>query len=92
MAWLVLITYQTQAATEMLRLAQPRGGVLPATAPGGWAFAGAAVLLSSQLLRGDGACCAFFIRIMDLGPKRTRLILLAFRGIEIGKIQLRHGC
>ena len=54
------------------------------------AYPGNAVLLCSQLLSCDLACCAVLIRIADLGPKRARLVLLAFRGIEIGKIQLGH--
>ena len=38
----------------------------------------AKVLLCSQLLRRNLACCAVLIRIVDLGPKRARLVLLAF--------------
>jgi hypothetical protein len=86
MAWLVLITQQTQAAKQVLRLN------LPYACDCAWlpAFARGAVLLRSQLLRRDLACRAILIRIADLGPKRVRLVLLAFRGIEIGKIELRH--
>ena len=47
------------------------------------------VLLGGQLLRRDLACRAVLIRIPHLGPKRARLVLLAFRDIEIGKIELR---
>ncbi len=56
----------------------------------GPAFARSAVLLSSQFLRRDLACRAVLIRIAHLCPKRARLVLLAFRGIEIGKIELGH--
>jgi hypothetical protein len=49
-----------------------------------------AVLLPSQLPRRNLARRAVLIRIADLGPKRARLVLLAFRGIEIGKIELGH--
>jgi hypothetical protein len=90
MAWLVLITQQTQAAKKVLRLVLPYAAESRPNPPNGRAFAWIAVLLSSQLLRRDLSCCAVLIRIADLGPKRARLVLLAFRGIEIGKIELGH--
>ena len=52
---------------------------------------GPQVLLCAQLLRRNLACRAVLIRVPDLGPKRARLILLAFRGVEIGQVKLRHG-
>jgi hypothetical protein len=96
MAWLVLITPDAGSEESAQARSAPRRRVTSdANAPAirrlGLPRAGTAVLLPSQLLRRDLACRAVLIRIADLGPKRARLVLLAFRGIEIGKIELRHG-
>ncbi len=96
MAWLVLIKQQTQPAKKVLRptLPHPRACFIrPETHvqlhPGAGLRA-RPVLLSAQLPRRDLACRAVLIRIADLGPKRSGLVLLAFGSIEIGKIKLGH--
>jgi hypothetical protein len=104
MAWLVLITQQTQAAKKVLdpfypapeARAAPRLRLfcpVPETridCARRLGLRAQAVLLSSQLPSRDLACRAVLIRIADLGPKRPRLVLLAFGGIKIGKIELGH--
>jgi hypothetical protein len=97
MAWLVLITQQTQAAKKVLRpvLPRPRGVYCPVpethvrllpTA----SLHARAVLLPAQFPCRDLPCRAILIRIADLGPKRARLVLLAFGSIKIGQIELSH--
>ncbi len=48
------------------------------------------LLFGGQLLRRNVASGAFLVGILDSGPKRTGLILLARGRIEVGKVKLRH--
>ena len=48
------------------------------------------LLVPGKLLRGNRSGCAILVRILQLGPQRPRLGLLARRGIQIGQIKLRH--
>src|SRR5208282_6814300 len=100
MAWLVLINYQTQADEKVLRQA---GYPIQASLGRGRnsANAEAAIrhqsqstetlpLVGGEFLLGDLPRSAVLVRIFHLGPKLASLILLAFRDVEIGQIQLRH--
>src|SRR5665213_4133253 len=48
------------------------------------------LLLGAKLLRGNGAGGAILVRILHPGPQCAGLVLLAFGGIQVGQIKLRH--
>jgi len=49
-----------------------------------------ALLLGAELLGSDGACRAFLVGILHLGPQSACLIHLARRCVQVGQIKLRH--
>ena len=89
MAWLVLITHQTQAARKVLRLALPapdgrvrlRRAARPSSGPQSYFAASFCAAISPA---------APSLSASRARPKRARLILLAFGGVEIGQVKLRH--